>query len=96
MKKLCFTNSYWNEEGLWFFCVDALDEDDKEYCISYEPPVLDRDEGEEDWEYSHNCAEATNWSSPAHAVHLSERWGDDEVFYDFDNDPSLSAEYFWY
>ena len=89
-KKLYFTvDQHWDSDDDGTFSVIAKDANDKKYCITYQPPVLDREAGEDDADYLDRCAEATDWESPEYVEDLG--IGED---YDFEIDPSLSAEFF--
>lgn len=88
-KKLYFTDDQnWDDDDDATFSVIAKDANGSEYCVTYQPPILDRDDGEDDADYFDRCAEATDWESPEYVEDLG--IGGD---YDFD-DPSLSAVFF--
>lgn len=89
-KKLYFTDDQnWDIGDVDTFSVIAKDANGNQYCVTYQPPILDRDDSEDDADYFDRRAEATDWESPEYAEDLG--IGED---YDFEIDPSLSAEFF--
>lgn len=59
---------YFTDDQHWLdddsFSVTAVTETGAEALIAYEPPVLERLDGECDSDYSDRCVEATDWLSP--------------------------------
>lgn len=90
-KKLYFTDDqHWDIGDADTFSVIAKDAGGKKYCITYQPPILDRYDDEDDADYGDRRIEYIDWDSPVYVEDMG--IGGD---YDFDTDPSLSAEYFY-
>lgn len=96
VKKLYFTDDQnWDIGDVDTFSVSAEDADGKEYYITYQPPVLDRYDDEDDADYGDRRVEDIDWDSPVYAEYLGKKVLDIGDTYDFEDDPSLSAEYFF-
>ena len=88
--KLYFTDDqHWGVGDDDTYDVIAKDAGEGVYCITYHPPVLDRDADESDVDYLGRRAEDTDWDSPVYVEDMAA--GED---YDFETDPSLSTECF--
>lgn len=90
-KKLYFTDEeHWDVGDDDTFDVIAEDAAGGAYCITYQPPVLDRYDDEDDADYCDRRVEDIDWDSPVYVEALA--IGAD---YDFGTDPSLSADFFF-
>lgn len=90
-KKLYFTDEeHWDVGDDDTFDVIAEDAAGGAYCITYQPPILDRGAAESDDDYLDRRVADTDWTSPVYVEDMAD--GDD---YDFEADPSLAADYFF-